>query len=265
MKHFIYNKYTIWYYRLCSRGQTRITDEYTESHHIIPESFYKNRTRPGPAGWLDGDPDDSENLSRLTDREHELAHYLLTKMCGHYKPAYFKVLKGYEMRSLVNPNQKDRRHFSSRRLAGIRAERARIQSEMMSGENNPNWGKYWTEEQKQSQGNKVRGDKNGMKSEEARQAMSKLKTGSKRGPFTQEWLDNMSASKMGEKNNMYGKSHREESKTLQSKKASMMMWVNDGTTSKRIYKSDSHQYLISGWTQGRHYVKRGPRGPYKKK
>jgi hypothetical protein len=104
-----------------------------------------------------------------------------------------------------------------------------------------------------------------MKTEEARQAMRELKTGVPRGEFGQEWLDNLSKAHRGENNGMYGRTHRQESKSRQSEKASMMMWVNDGVTSKRIYKIDAQSYLDKGWVQGRHYVKRGPRGPYKKK
>ena len=92
---FLDNRHTRRYYRLCEHGRTRVTDEYTETHHIIPESFFIERTRPGPKGWLSGNPDDPSNLTELTDREHELAHYLLTRMCGHNKQAHFKVLKGY--------------------------------------------------------------------------------------------------------------------------------------------------------------------------
>lgn len=262
---FINNKYTRWYHSLCERGRTRIINEYTESHHIIPESFFSERTRPGPKGWLPGNPNDPSNLTDLTDREHELAHYLLTKMCRDDKRAYFKVLKAYEMRSLVNKNQAGKRHFSSRRLAGVRAERARMQSEMTRGENNPNWGNTWSDEQKHAQADKVRGEKNGAKKPGVGARIAATKIGKKREPFNQEWLDNLAASNQGEKNGMYGKKHSDDARAIQSERASEMMWVNDGSTSKRIYKTDAQPYLDTGWTQGRHYVKRGPRGPYKKK
>lgn len=248
---FINNKYTRWYYSLCERGRTRTINEYTESHHIIPESFFSERTRPGPKGWLPGNPNDPSNLTDLTDREHELAHYLLTKMCRDNKRAYFKVLKAYEMRSLVNKNQVGKRHFSSRRLAGIRAERARIQSEMTRGENNPNWGKTWSDEQKQAQADKVRGEKNGAKSESARRAMSELKTGVKREAFSQEWLDAMSDAKMGEKNNRYGVVVEESTKALISAEISKYAWVNDGIGDRRVLKTEVDYHIKSGMTRGR--------------
>ena len=77
---FIDNKYTRAYYAIVNRAKIRITTEKTEDHHIIPESFYLNRTRKGRKGWLDGDPDAPENLVYLTLHEHFVCHLLLTKM-----------------------------------------------------------------------------------------------------------------------------------------------------------------------------------------
>ena len=241
-----------------------MTDEYTETYHIIPESFFIKRTRPGPKGWLPGNPDDPANLTKLTDREHELAHYLLTRMCGNNKRAYYKVLKGYEMRSLVNKNQEGKRHFSSRRLAGVRAERAKLQSEMMMGEGNPNWGNTWTDEQKQAQADKVRGDKNGAKSAAARQAMRELKTGVKRAPFSQEWLDKLAASNQGMNNGMYGKRQSDDTKRLLSELASLRTYseetnekrrvasggrkeITDGIIYKKVKVDELQQWLDQGW------------------
>ena len=39
------NKYTKWYNNICKRGQNRAIEEYTEKHHIVPESFYSIRKR----------------------------------------------------------------------------------------------------------------------------------------------------------------------------------------------------------------------------
>lgn len=57
-----------------------INGEYFEEHHIIPEFMFKNRTRKGPKGHLDGNPDDRSNLVLLTAREHFVAHLLLYKI-----------------------------------------------------------------------------------------------------------------------------------------------------------------------------------------
>jgi len=184
------NKYKKWYNNICERGQTRITDEYTERHHIVPESFYIIRKRKGPKGWLEGNSDATENITRLTDREHELAHYLLTKIYKNNKRAYFKVLKGYEMRSVVNPNQEDKRYFSSRRLAGIRAKRAKLQSEAMKGARNPMYNKNHTAEAKETIRRKNTGNKL-TKEQHARLVANTI--GKKKPPITDEHRANLKA------------------------------------------------------------------------
>lgn len=50
---------------------------YYEQHHIVPDFLFKNRTRPGPKGHLDGNPNDPSNLVLLTFSEHLMAHYYL--------------------------------------------------------------------------------------------------------------------------------------------------------------------------------------------
>jgi len=36
---FLSNKYTSWYYAIITNAQARISDGYTENHHIIPKSL----------------------------------------------------------------------------------------------------------------------------------------------------------------------------------------------------------------------------------
>ncbi|MCK4824847.1 HNH endonuclease [bacterium] len=64
---FINNKYTKWYNTIIKVAATRaIINEYHETHHIIPKSL--------------GGSNDSDNLVKLTGREHYICHLLLTKM-----------------------------------------------------------------------------------------------------------------------------------------------------------------------------------------
>ena len=79
---FIDNKYTHYYFNITSAAKARemVKDEYYEKHHIVPDCFYINRKRKGPAGWLEGDPDIAENKVLLTAREHLICHILLIKM-----------------------------------------------------------------------------------------------------------------------------------------------------------------------------------------
>jgi len=82
MTVFIQNKYTNWYYSIIENAKTRVLPEgtYTETHHIIPASFYKEHNRKGRIGWLEGNPNSPDNLVDLTAREHFACHWLLTKM-----------------------------------------------------------------------------------------------------------------------------------------------------------------------------------------
>lgn len=63
------NKYANWYFSIIDKRKTEKhpPTTYTERHHIIPKSL--------------GGTNDSENLIRLSAREHFLVHWLLTKMC----------------------------------------------------------------------------------------------------------------------------------------------------------------------------------------
>jgi hypothetical protein len=82
MQHlFLDNKYTAIYYTIVERARSRHHWAHTESHHIVPASFFKQHTRTGQCpGWLDGEPDAESNLVDLTIREHRLCHILLTRM-----------------------------------------------------------------------------------------------------------------------------------------------------------------------------------------
>ena len=53
---------------------------YFELHHITPDFMYKNRSRKGPAGHLEGNPNSKSNKVLLTAREHLLVHILLYKI-----------------------------------------------------------------------------------------------------------------------------------------------------------------------------------------
>ena len=65
---YLQNKYTRWYYNIIQQAQIRTlpTDVYSEKHHIIPKSLGGNNS--------------SENLVKLTAREHFICHRLLSKM-----------------------------------------------------------------------------------------------------------------------------------------------------------------------------------------
>lgn len=77
---FLQNDWTRKYRVLVESAQaekrSKIGSEYA-THHIVPESFFIQRSRPGPQGWLSGNPEDPSNLVLLTHREHAQAHLWL--------------------------------------------------------------------------------------------------------------------------------------------------------------------------------------------
>lgn len=62
---FLDNKYTKWYFDIIENAKDRINEGYTEKHHIIPKSC--------------GGDDSTDNLVKLSAREHFICHLLLIK------------------------------------------------------------------------------------------------------------------------------------------------------------------------------------------
>jgi hypothetical protein len=185
------NKYEKWYQAITARGQTRVLNEYTETHHIQPVSL--------------GGADTPENLTRLTAREHFICHWLLTKITTG--EARHKMLNALRMMRAENPQQQRyKTKITARVYAKLKTEYSQLQSERYSGEGNPMYGDkfYRSEEGKQRQSIAISGENNGAKQEEARAKISASKLGKKRAPFSAEWREKMSEAHKGENNNRYG-------------------------------------------------------------
>ena len=60
-----------------SENRQKNDEIYYESHHVTPDFMFKNRSRKGPRGHLDGNPNSIDNLVLLTFQEHLLCHYYL--------------------------------------------------------------------------------------------------------------------------------------------------------------------------------------------
>lgn len=91
-------------------------DVYKELHHIIPKCM--------------GGSDLTENLVKLTARQHYLAHWLLYKM---YKTS--KLVHAWHNMSVIGKGQESRK-VNSHLFEYCRKERQKILSEEMSGEGN---------------------------------------------------------------------------------------------------------------------------------
>jgi hypothetical protein len=193
------NKYTRWYNQIVKRAKFRIIDDYTESHHIIPESM--------------GGPDTPENLVELTAREHFICHWLLVKMTTGED--HWKMVNALRMMRAEKSGQKRyKTKITARVYENLKKEYSTLQSERKRGENNPMYGDkfYRSEEGKQRQREAILGENNGAKKQEARQKIAESKLGKIRAPFSEEWRARMSESKLGEKNNRYGVEVSEETR-----------------------------------------------------
>jgi hypothetical protein len=195
------NKYTRWYNQIVDRARLRITEDYTERHHVKPRSL--------------GGTDDADNLVHLTAREHFICHWLLTKMTtGEDR---YKMLNALRMmRAEKHGQQRYETCITARVYESIKKEYAELQSVLRSGEGNGFYGKTHSEEAKRriSEANKGRVQP---PEEKARQIAAI--TGRKRSPFSEEWRAKMSESKRGEKNNRYGVEVSEETKQKIREKA----------------------------------------------
>ena len=195
------NKYKQWYNQITARGQYRITDKKTESHHIIPKCI--------------GGTNDLGNLTNVTLREHFICHWLLTKI--YTGKERHQLLKALWMMKAQNKNQtRYNTKITSRVYANLKEEYSILQSQKVSGKGNGMYGKHHTPEAKAAISEKNKGKK----LSEQQIAKQKLAmTGRKRKPFSIEHKTKMSKSKQGEGNCMYGKIHSDETRSKQSAKA----------------------------------------------
>ena len=200
------NKYKKWYNQIVLNGKNEKLPGH-EHHHILPKSL--------------GGTDDNNNLVYITAREHFVCHWLLTKIYP-IGEEHWKMINALRMMRAENKNQQryDTK-ITSRVYAKLKDEYSKLQSEKVSGENNPMYGDkfYRSEEGYNRQREAVLGEKNGSKSEVSRKKISESKLGKKRSPFSDDWIEKMSSSKQGEKNNMFGKNHTDETKQKQREKA----------------------------------------------
>ena len=220
------DKYEKWYNNIVAKGKISRPDLRTERHHIIPESFFTNRTRKGPPGWLDGNPDDPDNLTYITCREHFICHWLLVKICNGEAKA--KMIYALRMMRAGEYHTK----ITARVYSKIKEEYSKIASDAVSGENNPMWNKTHTDQAK----NKIRQANLGNQiNEEQRKKISDSKLGRKRAPFSDEWRAKLSASGSGKNNSRYGVEVSEETRKKQSEKAKGRKYSAD-TIEKRAEK-----------------------------
>jgi hypothetical protein len=196
------NKYTKWYEAITNNAKQRCLENYTERHHIVPESL--------------GGLDTPDNLVDLTAREHFICHWLLIKIYSD-GDAHWKMLNALRMMRAENSNQKRyKTKITSRVYANLKEEYAKLHSERFSGEQNGFYGKHHSNEAKQRISNANKGRVQPLNEKEKQQ---KAQTGRKRLPFSEEWIANIKEARQGERNGMYGKTHSEETRAKQRARA----------------------------------------------
>lgn len=127
------NKYTKYYTLLTNRAKNRILTEYTERHHIIPQSL--------------GGSNNKDNLVDLTAREHFICHWLLIKMTeGDNRGKMLYALNG--MKAENKYQQRYSSAITARVYERYRIEHAKNHSETMKGRTPPNKGRKMSDEQK---------------------------------------------------------------------------------------------------------------------
>ena len=112
---YLQNKYTTWYNSIINRAQNRELLGYSEKHHILPKSL--------------GGSNNSNNLVRLTAREHFVCHLLLPKMLSGQNKAKM-IHAAWALANLENDNQQ-RYTITNRIYESIKIQRTEILRETM--------------------------------------------------------------------------------------------------------------------------------------
>lgn len=107
---------------LIDRAKTRILEEYTENHHIIPKCV--------------GGTDNSDNIVALTPEEHYLAHQLLVKIYPKEKGLIYSAL-------MMCSSSKNHNGYRSNKFYGWLKRKYSIICKERIGENNGSFGTMW--------------------------------------------------------------------------------------------------------------------------
>jgi hypothetical protein len=185
------NKYTRWYYTIINNRKINTPPEssYTESHHIIPRSFFINTDNEYKKGWLPGNPDVSHNTILLTGREHALCHWLLTKMVEYDSQAYHLMTLSFNMMGVKGEHQGRSftrmitRAYERNKSEAMRSLSTVLKEQYANGRETWNKGKKLEDEKYRKGGRKNKGLK---RSDETRQLIAASKIGKKQSEETSE-------------------------------------------------------------------------------
>jgi hypothetical protein len=240
------NKYSKTYFAITSNAKQRITEGYTELHHIIPQSM--------------GGSNDKDNLVELTAREHFICHWLLIKMTeGKDRSKMLYALNG--MKAENRYQQRYNTKITARVYETYRIEHAENHSNTMKGR--PAWNKgrilegVELEEHrertrnrkidpiKQAEGQRKRVEKMTGRKQSAESSLKKslaLK-GKTKGPMSEEQKQARSITMTGQKKT---KSHA----TNVANAVLGNISINKDDIEKKVKQDTLPSYLDQGWQLG---------------
>jgi len=240
------NKYSKLYYKITLNAKQRITEGYTERHHIIPQSL--------------GGSDEKENLVELTAREHFICHWLLIKMTeGEDRSKMLYALNG--MKAENRYQQRYHTKITARVYEKYRIEHAENHSKVMKSKKLVPWNKggaVLSEEQRKrisasaknrkplssearEKGNEKR--KGQKRSEETKLKMSLTAKGKLKGPMSEEHKKLRSIKQKGVK-----KSLTHATSIANAVKGNIS--INKDGIEKKVKQDTLQQYLSEGWQLG---------------
>lgn len=240
------NKYSRVYYKITSNAKQRITEGYTERHHIVPQSL--------------GGSDDKENLVELTAREHFICHWLLIKMTESENRS--KML--YALNGMKAENRYQQRYhtkITARVYEKYRIEHAENHSKVMKSKKLVPWNKggaVLSEEQRKrisdaaknrkplspearAKGNEKRKGKK--RSEETKLKMSLAAKGKPKGPMSEE-------QKLARSITMTGQKKKQGHGTNVANAVLGNISINKNGIEKKVKQETLQQCLNEGWQLG---------------
>ena len=237
------NKYTKYYYLITTRAKGRVLLEYSERHHIIPQSL--------------GGSNDKDNLVDLTAREHFICHWLLIKMTeGENRGKMLYALNG--MKAENKYQQRYSSSITARVYERYRIEHAENHSKRMKGR--PAWNKGVPQTEEHKEKNRQAALQRAPKSEESidkwresragykHSSSTKLKQslalkGKPKGPMTDEHRAAISAGGKGIK-----KHEGHGDKVRQANIGNVS--INKDGIEKKVKRDTLDQWLLEGWSMG---------------
>lgn len=116
------------YDAIISSRRNNPPEGYSENHHIIPRSFGGSNT--------------SENMVRLTAREHFLCHWLLTKIHPSGR-LHYKAIHAFVSMAWLHSENQQRYRCTARLYEKLKQEHSALMSRTQQGSRNSQYGTCW--------------------------------------------------------------------------------------------------------------------------